>query len=451
MGKYLTHAVLPLVNLYQDEMINMGPVRFDNASKCRDYIDSAFYTNFEEYVDKSLANFMALVDKKLKSIHKIPLSEMTCVALDEIQLIYLNEQQKNEVVFDAIQFLCFLSNIGAFGNNPFGVPNNLKPFLRYAIITEELLMDKKNWPPQYWYSFGGVTIKITHLDSELLECFGKIILTKFLSNNPRWAGHITRAVEYFNRILNRDYSSLIYYGSLLEDVVFLCTAFESLLDVHFASAEKKYTLDKIMHTLQDIFAFKYNEPQRILNLWIRKFYDLRSRIVHGDEIPDQIFHGNINIDIPFINLGMKIFIAALVCELSSHTCLKSDLLYQESEYIKDFYVLLWPQLSILRTIKSILAEIKEKAKRDDDILKKTIELTELESIYLSIYCDRDNYDIKIKSCDEEKLNEIASQIKRIANQEVVHKGMKIRILDLHYIKSLSKTNELIEELKASAC
>ncbi len=456
MTKYSIKAILPWVKLVHDDTIDMGPVRFCRASEYNEYLDSKLHQNFKAYIKRRYADISARVREKNEvkdiCIMTTPLEELTCIAVDEMKVIFLSGKQKDELILDAVQFLCFLSNIGTTRNRPYDLFNNLKLFREIGRLNKDILEDKPNWGYRSWFNHPGRQAELLTVNKELLRCFGKLLLAEFLPANPRWARRVVRAIQYYNRIfIGLDYSYIEYYATLPEDVVFLSMAFESLLDVHFAAIERKNTLNKITNIIQNIFNIKYNHPRDVLSKWIQEFYNLRSRIVHGDEIPDQIFHGNINLDIPYINMGMKVFVAALICELSSRTCLEPNIIQRESDYIEDFYIYLWSQISILSTIEKVLVEIKGIAQKNGDILEKTIELTNLEEIYLSVYCDRTNNDLKIKPSNKKEFKKIASQIIHTVEQKVNYKGKELRIINLDRIKDLSKTDELIEELKASAC
>lgn len=454
MEKYTIYAILPWVKLGRDEPIDIGPIRFIKASEFRNYLDPELHGNFEEYVNKEYAKINAriLIEGKIKDINilSIELNDMTCIALDEMQTIILSDQQRDELIFDSIQFLCFLSNLGGFKNNPYALINNMELFLRIGRINKKILNDKKNWTFESWFNHPGRSAEIFSIDKNITNCLGKILLAKFLAVNPRWAQRITRSVHYFNRIfMGRDYVNIIYYGSLPEDAVFLTMAFESLLDVQFASIDNKYTSIKFKNALQSIFNIKYNSPRLILEKWIQGFYDLRSCIVHGDTLPDQIFHDNENVDIPYINLGIKIFIAALICELTSHTCMESNIRQQESEFIEDFYIYLWSQLPLLSSIKELLIEMKRAGKIDKFPWDIVVKIHDLEKMYMEVYCKND-HSFKIKKSNAEKIADITIQIIHIAEEKLIFKGKELRVMDFDNIKinDLSTTEDFINNLKA---
>ena len=107
MTKYSIKAILPWVKLIHDDTIDMGPVRFCRASEYNEYLDSELHEKFKAYVKRNYADVSARISEgdKVKDICIVstPLEEITCIAVDEMKVIFLSDRQKDELIYDAVQ------------------------------------------------------------------------------------------------------------------------------------------------------------------------------------------------------------------------------------------------------------------------------------------------------------------------------------------------------------
>ncbi|MGB9722010.1 MAG: hypothetical protein ACPL28_11105, partial [bacterium] len=284
----------------QQDYIDIGPVRFWKASKYSNFIPSELQDDFDDYCKINITNNLCHRDNGKTNCVSITLENITCVSLNDMDLYFLKREQKNNLIFDAVNIICFVSNLPKFLGARGSVINDLSCFLNIHKLDIKKLRDRANWQRLWWWRYDDATAQLDQLDERLLACFGEILQNKFCSDYSRWAKRIIRAIEYFNLITKGELYegglfARIVYAAKPEDVVFLSTAFESLLDVHFGSPDRKETQQKIGNALISYLQLDdYEAPQEILRQWIKDFYNLRSRIVHGDDIPEQIFDKNPN-------------------------------------------------------------------------------------------------------------------------------------------------------------
>jgi len=329
----LVCVILPLVKMSDEKMIEMGPVRFWTTSELDKHIDSDIRDNFKKYVDK----------KEPKNV--------TCISVvDPELLLLLDDYHKYSLLGYAAHFLCFLSNVTSVGVKMSNI-NDLYPFIKMRLVTKKLLNTSENWGPANWFSYNvNKQAEISYIDKDFLKCFGKILATNYMSFNPRWARRVIRAIQSFNFVFEGEeregeiaYSS--FYYTKTQDIIFLSMALESLLDLHFASTNKKDTTAKFVKGIMTII---YDVPSEKLKAslenWLKEFYYMRSAIVHGDDISNIGQH---------VVKGVQAFYVTLNHQLQSHTCLKPNILQQSEMY--DCLARLWTEKEVLTIIKDLLS------------------------------------------------------------------------------------------------
>jgi len=440
MSESEIQATLPLVKLTCDDALEIEPVIIWKASEYEKYLKPAAQKLFHDYIENCVSpiNARTVIKNKVEDIclDRIPFENITCISLDKQYSVHFNDYQKNDIIYDVIHLLCFLSNTHGVCDIRMQNINNLDAYRQLRLTNNKTLSKRENWGASSWF-FCNIRLQaeLSTFDKGLLNCFGKILLTKFLTANPRWARRIIRAIEHFDYIfVGRDRVYQIDYINQPNDVVFLSMALESLIDVHFASPDMRDTTKKFIYTLSNIINLKYEEPQKLFNQYLDEFYNLRSRIVHGDEIPTMMFKGNPHIDISYIELGMRIFIYSLKWQLSSHACLEpkySDLWLSSTEDIHRYF---WTKKALLKEILRLFLQVLEKKEDIRHKLDEVTEWVELARIYISLFYDRNDLKMNTGKVDAQEIEKDISQIVYLRDQEVTYFGKRRKLKDLDDIK-----------------
>lgn len=413
----LVCVILPLVKIPTDQFIEMGPIRFWTPQDIDNNIEHDLIDDFKNYIDKKESQ------------------DITCISIIDSQLLLvLDDYQRYTLIRNAAHFLCFLSNVTDVGFKMMGI-NDLNPFMRMRIITQRLLKNPGNWGDKNWFSqTKNKQAEMSYWNRELVECFGKILSTKYMSFNPRWAKRVIRAVESFNYVfegkdVENEFAYTSYYFIKPEDIIFLCIALEALLDLHFAAKERRETTVKFINAIMTIVDIQSQKLKEDLMLWLKDFYNTRSAIVHGDDI--------VNIEQHIIK-GVQAFYIALMHQLQSHTCLKPHVL--QPYEMEQCHARLWTEEEILNIIKDILS-----FKRKGDCIPEVViqEMSFLIPFYHKVVNNAPKFFFSKKDEDKIRIKRLIVDI--LEKRSKCHKSIK----ELLEEKKISQMTEFIDDLKRS--
>jgi hypothetical protein len=205
-----------------------------------------------------------------------------------------------------------------------------------------------------------------------------------------------------------------------------------LFDLHEFSEDKRYTQHKFKVKLQNLLAVEYSKPKEVLNKWVAGFYELRSKIVHGEEMPDPIFKGNPNIEVSYIRLGVKIFVVAFYYELIGNGWIEPN--FGDDWLKRDFLVFFWPEIDLLESIKGVLVQLKQQKNFDKFPFLEILDLEKLEEWYVKIYGDVAKHPyihgIKFIPSDKVRRKKLIDQLKYLFQEQLIIREKEIQIKKL---------------------
>lgn len=332
----------------------MGPVTFWSARQYAKYVEKDIKKQFKQYLCQSILTTYY----NRKKIYSSKLEDITCVSLkvddkdfNEIEILILDEEKRYSLIKDAIQILSFSSNITRHGVKEQNI-TNIHTFNHIYVVSRELLNKPGNWGyTQLLSSNSDKRTKVSSIDTDLSECFGNILAANYLLTNSRWTRRIIQAIRHFNLIFRGEKKQSVFAQIELfyhkpEDIVFLSMAFEALLDLHFGSQDRKNTTKKFVNSVITILNIPYEKLKGKMRAWLEDFYQLRSDVVHGEDISKKEFH---------TMKAAHVFYKTLINQLQSHACMKPDILREI--HSNDYLVRLFLKSDIMEIIKDLLIPI----------------------------------------------------------------------------------------------
>jgi len=340
-GNLNLYACLPFVEIAKEATIQIGPVLFWPSSKHAQHLPLHLNTPFQTY----LSNI------------KLASQPITCVSIsDEIPI-----EDREAILIDSIYLLYFACTFRNLYYNA-EVPH-FSAFLKVIPASESFLSSQVN--VESITLEPGVCIHL--IDQEICHGLGIALNEIYVNQSHPMVDsfkRLIRAIRYFvdcffERFVNLVGLGLDFPQTLFEaeDIIFLASSFESLLDISTLqpSADFKHKMRPMLH-------LKYSHPLEIFWKWVDGFYDLHKQIVHGGDNPDPIFKGNRNFHVPYIFVGMKLFIYTIYYMLFKYKLIESKEidLFSPPDFKcihpQELLLFFWTEDSLIRKISLALLQ-----------------------------------------------------------------------------------------------
>jgi hypothetical protein len=374
LSSFNLYACLPFVELAHETSIQLGPVIFWPASKYREFLPKDRHQTFENYfhsIQQVKAQVPNSQDKWINTV-KLEPQGTTCISImDKISL-----SQCEHVLIDAVYLLYFTCT---FRNLYYGqeVPS-FDVFRKMIPASWAFISNQANWEHVYIdESLREETVCIHLADAEITQALGQILLVIYtLSGEPGKTEaykRLVRSIRYlvdrfFQRFVNLFENGLNFSTELFEpeDIIFLSSSFESLLDIN----DQQTTAD-FKHKLRPMINFRYGKPVELFWKWVDNFYEAKRKIIHGGASPDPYFRLNPNFEVSHILLGIKLYIYALYFTLYKYGLVSSvhedaftppDFKWIHREEILLFF---WTELNLLQRLSLFLKQTQENSENKD--------------------------------------------------------------------------------------
>ena len=206
-------------------------------------------------------------------------------------------------------------------------------------------------------------------------------------------------------------------------------AFEALLDLHEGEDSTEKTVERFRRRLVTILAESNPHLETMLNKWTEELYNLRSRVVHGDEVPTLTFTGNPNVEIPHINFGIRCYLLSFCHELSELDWLEATVIDDWNR--QDLLRLLWSEVELLTMIRSTLVSLKDAApfaEYPEQLNELYVWIAEYMRFREEAALEDPTDPVSYKKAGSENLKGMAEQLRHLLGLKIVvsHKEAPIR-------------------------
>jgi len=443
------YACLPFVELAHETSIELGPVIFWPASKYEIFIDPSMHEMFKKYLE-SIQQVKARTeegDQACINTIKLQPQGTTCISIHPKIAIYLREH----VMIDAIYLLYFTCT---FRNLYYGqeVPS-FNVFRKMIPASWEFFSDPSQWEHVYIdETLREETVCIHLIDKEMANALGQALLHIYTQTGEPGKTNaykrLIRSIRYlvdrfFQRFVNLFENGLNFSESLFEpeDIIFLASSFESLLDIN----DQQVTAD-FKHKLRPMINFRYGKPVELFWKWVDDFYETKRKIIHGGSIPDPYFRLNPNFEISHIMLGIKLYIYALYFTLYKYQLIHST--HQDPYTPPDFkwihreevLLFFWTEVTILEKIQSLLVQAQESSGKEDLIADFHLLTYLFVSLYERYYLLSNQPDLKFIPTPLVSMQEMGSQILGLIKNEQNYEKLKplLEKIHPHFVSDLEK-------------
>lgn len=176
-----------------------------------------------------------------------------------------------------------------------------------------------------------------------------------------------------------------------ETLLFLVTAFETLLDIPPGSvSDFKYRMRGIVHMM-------YGHAMELFWKWVDGLYQLKTQVLSKANVGEAIFKANPNFEVAFLYLGMRLFIYAAayhLCEMKFIAKVQTPLGHLPSSlsiHREEIMLFFWPEEYLLKVIANNLDQWGDEKYYQED------HLTSL--FHINLYCTLYHRYIKGKNKD----------------------------------------------------
>ncbi len=381
MSEKVLYACLPFVEFLKEEPINLGPIQFWPSARSKHYLSDGFSASLEKY---------------LHSIHKFPEEgkSVVCISIEKA----IPPERRESLLIDSIYLLYFASNFrNVYYSNEI---LKLSSFTKILPLSPEVLSqdswEKIEASDSVFYE---KTTCINWVDEEISIALGKALSTVY---DPLKAPahfdesiRLIRAIRFFVDRFFSKFENLTNQGLELssqlfepEDILFLASSFDVLLNIHEqqASSEFRQKIRPMLH-------LKFSKPVELFWKWVDSFFLLKKQVIQGTPKPDDLFTANPNFQLPLMHIGIKLFVYVLYYKLyqsrlitseSSNSFTPPNFHWIHPEEILHFF---WTEESILRKISLLLMQIHNNQKispenQSDLYLLSTLFVALMEKFYI---------------------------------------------------------------------
>lgn len=315
-----TYAYLPFVKLAADQSIALGPVTFS------------------------------------------PENNITAISIS----LNVPPEKKESLFIDSLYLFYFAATFKELYHNT-DIPH-------FKTFTKVLMANNRDKDP----SSSQPSIVIDQLDSAIINALGKALNEIYTQKEPNpQILRLVRSIRFFVDSFLENFENLSEGTPLShwfydpEDTVFLSASFESLLDIN-----EVHPVQDFKQKLRPMLHLNFSKPVEIFWKWVDGFYEIKKKIVKNGESPDQVFAENPNFRIPYLYLGVKLFIYTIYNQLHKHKLLDGNNDLDSTEVL----LFLWPEENLLRKISLLMMEFEKSAHQEENAK----ELNTLSSLFAAI-------------------------------------------------------------------
>jgi hypothetical protein len=382
--KFYLYACLPFIELDHETMIHLGPVIFWPASKANQFLQEDSLSSFQIYMSEVSKIKAHNEDEEGRIFNTMTLTPKgtTCVSIAE----EIPKELREFVLIDSLYLLYFACT---FRNLYYGqeIPS-FNAFRKMIPASFDFIQIKKNWDNLFIKETSREETVCLHIvDPEICLGLGKALNAIYI-NDPSQDQSFTyaykrlvRSIRYlvdrfFQRFVNLFGRGLNFSEEIFEpeDVIFLASSFETLFGIN----DKQPAAD-FKHKLRPLLHLKYSGAVEIFWKWVDDFYQVKSRIIHGDPILDPLFRLNNNFEISHILLGIKLFVYAVYYNLFKFHLLQPThkTLYSPPDFKwihpEEILLFFWTEPTLLKKLNLFIKQserepIKEEQIADIDLL-----------------------------------------------------------------------------------
>lgn len=357
-------ACLPFVHLKPNEAISIGPICFWSGSCYRDFVPEKQWTGFQAYL------------KRISCLHSREDSERDCpkdksIPSEVLTFVSVHPsivgQELNECLVDGLSlfyFTCFYRDL--YYNvqvPPFQTFTKLAPALEKFTA-----LDEKSQSFAIFEDQSQEPACIGLVDSNMAQALGHTLSAVYLSDmeglarRSAYARRVVRSIRYFVNGFSTTFENIWRDGFSFpqclfepEDVIFLTSSFESLLNI-----ESDQNTSDFKYRTRGIVQLEYSNAMEIFWAWTDGFFSLKYNMVYHGENPDTTFKVNPNFEVSYLYLGIRLFIFILHHKLCLHG------FYPHSQGEKSLHdplgkisreevmVFFWPEKELLENIAQCL-------------------------------------------------------------------------------------------------
>lgn len=357
---FLIHSCLPFLTIAADQPVQLGPVLFFPADKAIEIFDVDGGGEFLTY---------------LESLSITPQSAMG-IALHTL----IPDNQKDKLFLDALFVIYFIAiHRDLYQNLP--IPS-IRTFTKYISASEQFILANKG-EAKLVTSFRKTTVHFDQSDLALCEALGKVLHQVYLEDQCEQSKKsLIRSIRFFVDAFISQFENIIDTGVPLPNILFspenvmcLNLAFEVLFDIDISHISSDFK-----QKLRPMLVLRYSRPVEMLWKWIDGYFGLFHSLTRSAEIPDIMFRANENYEFPFLHLGMKIYIYAVMHKLylfkfltPSYTTEDMPPFFHSIDPM-EIIVYLWTEEGLLKKISIILMQLGTQPKNEElqnDVFRMT--------------------------------------------------------------------------------
>lgn len=347
---YHPFACLPFLHVSIDKPLHLGPIQIESFAKWQHRLNANQQKKYIECFTK-----LGFKNSSFETI--------ACVSIDS----HFPTKKSETLLIDALYTLFFVTAFkqSHTSNNVFSL-TSYTTLLTLNEVSSSLSIEEKPELSQL--------IKIELLPSltnDILQGLSQALNLMYSApqtenlEEVQFAHRLIRAIRYFcDRFFNR-FKNLFIKGISFdevlfepEDVLFLITSFETLFDLNL-----KAPGPDLKQKLRPLLLLKFSRPVEVFWSWVDGFYKLRDSVTHPNTPLERIFKENPSFEIPYVLLGVKLFIYSIFMLVSKLGVMAK---HEENieEFPKDFtdmhpenvLVFMWPEENLLRKISFLFLQ-----------------------------------------------------------------------------------------------
>lgn len=450
---YSLHACLPFVELASKTIVHLGPVVFWPASKADEFLEKNDHSALHTYL-QSIGQIKARMSEKstkLVNTGKLSLDATTCISISNSIPSDLREFALVDALY-LLYFACTFRNLYFRQETP-----SFDPFRKLIPCSVEFINNPKQWESLYIddaYREDGVCINL--VDEEICRGLGKALGYVYLPRDPESGAkendpgyqRLIRSIRYFvdcyfQRFINLFNKGLDFPDQLCEaeDIVYLSSGFEALFDIQ----EKEPAAD-FKQKLRSLLHLKHSTPLEFFWKWVDDFYEVKKRIVRGDNVVEPMFRHNPNFEVSHLFLGTKLFIYSVYYSLFQLKLIEST---HEDPYIppdfkwihpEEILVFFWSEEALLRKLSLSIKQAQADLLKSESLADVYFMTHLFVLIYERYYHDPNQKDVRFIPADLPLIVESGKNVLELLHQEQLQNvnGALLRAVHQQFIPSLMK-------------
>ena len=355
-------ACLPYITMDDVDAVDMGPLRFCCGAACQEQIP-----------------------KKLLGALGSDVNGITLISIDRS----VPKELHQDVLGDAVCLLFFLYNYRTLLRK--GEAPRLDLFTSIIPIHDQESRDysKVN------YDAASSKVVIREFEKTLAEGLGKALtdayaLRELSEAQSERAMRVIRSVRFFVERFYPQLNDLTWHGAIdqsslweSEAAVYLALSWESLLNI-----DRRHPEADLKHKLRPMLQLKYAAPVEVLWKWVDGFFEIRAKVVHGQQMGTGLFTANPTMSLSHVFLGFKIFVYCIHDQLykmgylnATEDCGPDQPLDYPGIGCREVLVFFWSEEALLFRIRKALKSLQKTPGHEE--LRGDIKLLTQVYVYLA--------------------------------------------------------------------